>query len=92
MRNLLLKIEYDGTNYQGWQTQRVKGNIHKNTVQATIEKKLMQILQHKIILCSSGRTDSGVHARAQYANFRTPSAILPAKLKKHRRNLQEIKS
>ncbi|MFA5145304.1 MAG: tRNA pseudouridine(38-40) synthase TruA [Candidatus Omnitrophota bacterium] len=71
MRNLKLKIEYDGTNYCGWQVQR---NI-RQSIQATIEKALQKILQEKVRLIASGRTDAGVHAQAQIANFKTKSGI-----------------
>jgi len=78
MRNIKLEIEYDGSNYAGWQVQpRVCGK----TIQEVIEKKLRKILQEKIKLIVSGRTDSGVHARAQVANFFTHSNILLSRLK-----------
>jgi len=85
MRNIKLKIEYDGTNYCGWQVQ----NRHKSTknqtlprksIQETIEKTLRKILREKIRLIASGRTDAGVHALAQVANFRTNSDIILKKL------------
>ncbi len=69
MRNIKLIIEYDGTNYYGWQRQR---NTRK-TLQETIEKRLEQVLQEKVRLVASGRTDSGVHAIGQVVNFRTNS-------------------
>ena len=78
MRNLKLEIEYDGTNYAGWQVQpKARGK----TIQAVIERKLRKILQEKVKLIASGRTDSGVHARAQIANFLTSSRIPLDKLK-----------
>lgn len=70
MRNIKLTIEYDGTNYAGWQTQ----NSHKS-IQETIEKALKKILREKVRIIGSGRTDAGVHALAQVANFRTRSRI-----------------
>jgi tRNA pseudouridine38-40 synthase len=86
MRNISLDIEYDGTDYNGWQIQRrhaVKSRRGKSkTVQETIEKVLCKILQEKVRLIGSGRTDSGVHARAQIANFHTNSKIDPDKLLK----------
>ena len=57
-------IEYDGTNYVGWQKQK-----NGKSIQETIEKVLKNLLKHNIILYGSGRTDSGVHATAQSANF-----------------------
>jgi tRNA pseudouridine38-40 synthase len=63
-------IEYDGTNYQGWQVQP-KGL----TVQGVIEEKLALIVGETIHVISSGRTDSGVHAFGQVANFKTKSRL-----------------
>ncbi|MFH1778144.1 MAG: tRNA pseudouridine(38-40) synthase TruA [Candidatus Omnitrophota bacterium] len=76
MRNIRLVIEYDGTNYMGWQTQ--KKNL--KTIQGTIEKVLREILQEKVNIIGSGRTDRGVHALGQVANFKTKSSILTSKL------------
>jgi len=69
MRNIKLTIEYDGTNLSGWQVQ----NNGERTVQGFIEAALKKILKKKIKLIGSGRTDSGVHARGQVANFKTQS-------------------
>ncbi|MCU0651790.1 MAG: tRNA pseudouridine(38-40) synthase TruA [Candidatus Omnitrophica bacterium] len=77
MRNLKIEIEYDGTNYCGWQTQ--KGYPTKS-IQETLEKALHRILHHKVFLIGSGRTDAGVHALAQVANFKTNSDIAIDKL------------
>ncbi len=79
MRNLKLEIEYDGTNYCGWQIQ--KGHQSKS-IQETIEKTLRKILQEKIRLIASGRTDAGVHALAQVVNFQTNSNIALDKLQR----------
>jgi tRNA pseudouridine38-40 synthase len=70
MRNLKLVIEYDGTHYQGWQSQN-----NGLTIQDVFEKALSQILNQKIRLNGSGRTDSGVHALGQVANFKTESTL-----------------
>jgi len=70
MRNLCAFIEYDGANYHGWQRQ--KNSI---TIQEIIETSLEKILSHKVTLYGSGRTDTGVHAKEQTANFRTTSNI-----------------
>ncbi len=70
MRNIKLLIEYDGTNFVGWQSQ-----ANGRTVQAEITGVLEQILQGPVNLIGSGRTDSGVHARGQVANFRTESSL-----------------
>ena len=77
-RNLKLEIEYDGSNYCGWQVQK----SHRKSIQETIEKALRKILQEKIRLVASGRTDAGVHAKAQVANFLTNSDIALKKLQK----------
>lgn len=73
MRNIKLTIEYDGTNYCGWQIQ--KSNIKIKTIQGTIEGALKNILQENVKLIASGRTDAGVHAKGQVANFRTQSLL-----------------
>lgn len=82
MPNLKLQIEYDGTNYCGWQIQKPPNSRLRtpNSIQETIEKTLQQILQEKVKLIASGRTDAGVHALAQVANFQTKSAIPLKKL------------
>ncbi|MFC1510638.1 tRNA pseudouridine(38-40) synthase TruA [Candidatus Omnitrophota bacterium] len=69
MQNIKLTIEYDGTRFQGWQSQ----NKGQRTVQDEIEGALKKICKEKIRLIGSGRTDSGVHALAQVANFKTKS-------------------
>ena len=66
MRNIRLTIEYDGTDYFGWQIQK-----RKPTVQGEIKKVLERILEEKITLIGAARTDSGVHALGQVANFKT---------------------
>ncbi len=77
MRNIKLIIEYDGTNYAGWQIQVRK---HR-TIQGTIERAINKIIHEKVKLTGSGRTDSGVHAKAQVANFKTDSGISVEKLR-----------
>lgn len=85
MRNLRLQIEYDGTDYAGWQVQnRQPSSVSRRpqkTIQEVIEKALRKILREKVRLIASGRTDAGVHALGQVANFKTNSAIAPAKLR-----------
>lgn len=63
--NILLKIEYDGADFVGWQRQPDGPSI-----QSTIEELLQGVLQRRAVLYASGRTDSGVHAKSQYAMFR----------------------
>ena len=65
MRNIRLDICYDGTRYNGWQRQ----TSHDNTIQGKIETALSRILGEPIEISASGRTDTGVHARGQVANF-----------------------
>ena len=73
---VFLKIEYDGTNYCGWQIQP-----NGNTVQDEIAKAIERITGEKINLVGSGRTDAGVHALGQVAHFDTFSSIPPEKFK-----------
>ena len=69
MRNLRLDICYDGTRYRGWQRL---GNTDQ-TIQGKIETALSRILDEPIEISGSGRTDAGVHARGQVANFHCES-------------------
>ncbi len=69
MQNLRMTIQYDGTKYDGWQRQ---GNT-KNTIQEKIETVISRITGEEIELNGSGRTDAGVHALGQVANFKTDS-------------------
>ena len=68
MRNIKLTIEYDGKDFKGWQKQPNKLNI-----QGEIEKTIENITGEKVELIASGRTDAGVHAMGQVANFKTNS-------------------
>jgi tRNA pseudouridine38-40 synthase len=70
MRTLKLVIEYDGTDFVGWQTQ-----ANGRSVQEEIEKVLSSVLQEPVSLIGAGRTDSGVHARGQVGSFTTASAM-----------------
>jgi tRNA pseudouridine38-40 synthase len=69
-RNIRLTIKYDGTHYSGWQFQK-----NANTIQAVMKEALEKITGEKVNLIASGRTDSGVHAKAQVANFKTGSKL-----------------
>ena len=69
MRNIRLDICYDGTRYRGW--QRLPGK--DDTLQGKLETALSRILGEPIEISGSGRTDAGVHARGQVANFHTAS-------------------
>lgn len=70
MRNIKLVIEYDGKDFNGWQKQPNKLNI-----QGEIEKVIYSITGEEVNLIASGRTDAGVHAIGQVANFKTNSNI-----------------
>lgn len=70
--NIVLTISYDGTNFCGWQKQQKYGVESARTVQGEIEKALAKIHKGSTDIFGSGRTDSGVHARAQIANFYSP--------------------
>ena len=73
MRNLRLDICYDGTRYKGW--QRLPGT--ENTIQGKLERCLSKILGEPIEITGSGRTDAGVHALGQVANFHCESPMTP---------------
>lgn len=75
MRNIKLTIEYDGTGYCGWQKQ-----INGPSIQETLEKALKKITGQKVTLIGAGRTDSGVHALAQVANFKAKSRLTTKQL------------
>lgn len=70
MRNINLIIEYDGTNYCGWQSQK-----NANSIQETIQTAIEKITCSRPNLYGSGRTDKGVHAFGQTANFLTESKV-----------------
>lgn len=68
--NYKLTIQYDGTNYAGWQMQ-----INALSIQQVVSNAIEKILNEKINLIGSGRTDAGVHAFGQVANFRTEKIL-----------------
>ncbi len=70
MQNYKLIIEYDGTDYHGWQIQA--GDV---TIQAEIQNALSLMTKESIVLHGSGRTDAGVHALGQTASFKTGARI-----------------
>ena len=76
MYNFAMTIEYDGTDFLGWQIQ-----AEGRTVQSEIEASLHTILQEEIKVTAAGRTDTGVHAVGQVAHFRTSSSISLEKLR-----------
>lgn len=70
MRNIALKLRYDGTAYHGWQVQKTDVSVA-----GTLDKALTKICGHPVGVTGCGRTDAGVHALRYCANFRTESAI-----------------
>ena len=70
MNNYKLTIQYDGTNYAGWQIQ-----ADSKTIQQTLSEGIKVITGKDVNLIGSGRTDSGVHAFGQVANFKTDSEL-----------------
>jgi len=70
MFNYLVKIEYEGTNFVGWQSQK-----NGKSIQDSIEKALKKVLRTRIRIIGAGRTDKGVHAYSQAANFRCQKKI-----------------
>ncbi len=70
-----LTLEYDGTNYSGWQLQQ-----GQDSIQARLEAALAQLFNQPVRIYGSGRTDAGVHARGQVAAFNAPKAMEPAEV------------
>ena len=75
MRNIKLTIEYDGKNFAGWQTQPGKVSI-----QGEILNAIKEVTGEDVELNASGRTDAGVHALGQIANFKTNTNIEISKI------------
>lgn len=76
MLNVKMLIQYDGTRYEGWQVQKTT----EDTIQGKLENVLTRLFGYDVEVIGSGRTDAGVHARAQVANFHI----------KERRDLAEL--
>ena len=72
MQTIKLTLEYDGTNYAGWQRQ-----ADQPTVQAALERVIGQVAQATLSVVGAGRTDSGVHALGQVASLRTERRLSP---------------
>jgi tRNA pseudouridine38-40 synthase len=72
MRNIKLTLAYDGTDFSGWQIQP-----GQTTVQGTLSDVLEKITQLQPVIYGAGRTDAGVHAAGQVANFKTESPLSP---------------
>ena len=76
MNNIKLTLEYDGTNYYGWQKQ--KG---MKTIQGEIEEALLIVTKEKCEVTGSTRPDAGVHAKWLVANFKTNSTVPPERFR-----------
>jgi tRNA pseudouridine38-40 synthase len=76
-KNIKLILEYDGSGYHGWQRQ-----VGMTTVQEVLEEKIGTMTGETVNVIASGRTDAGVHALHQVANFKTRTHLHPATLKK----------
>ncbi|MEN8077007.1 tRNA pseudouridine(38-40) synthase TruA [Clostridioides difficile] len=76
MNNIKITLEYDGTNYYGWQKQ--KG---MKTIQGEIEEALFAVTKEVCEVTGSSRTDAGVHAKGFVANFKTNSKVPPNKFR-----------
>ena len=74
MKRILLTVEYDGTNYAGWQRQ-----INGLAVQQVLEEALQKATGERIVITGASRTDAGVHALGQAVHFDTESRIPPEK-------------
>lgn len=72
--NILLEIEYDGAPFSGWQRQKTHPSV-----QAVIEDVLRGFTHQKTVLYGASRTDAGVHAKGQMANFESPPLLSPEK-------------
>jgi tRNA pseudouridine38-40 synthase len=77
MQNYMVVLSYDGTDFHGWQRQP-----KKRTIQGTLEDALARIAQKKVAVIGAGRTDAGVHARGQVANFKAVLRLNEDELKK----------
>jgi tRNA pseudouridine38-40 synthase len=72
MRNIKITIQYDGTDYSGWQVQ-----VKETTIQELLEKALFAVTGEQTRITGAGRTDAGVHALEQAAAFKTGSTLGP---------------
>ncbi len=75
-KNIKLVIEYEGTNYSGWQSQD-----GPKTIQDEIQKAIFKVTNCQVNLIAAGRTDAGVHALGQAANFRIEHRLEPLRYK-----------
>ena len=77
MLNFKITVQYDGTRYNGW--QRLSDD--PNTIQGKIEDVLSRMTGHRVEINASGRTDKGVHALGQVANFKINTELTAAEIK-----------
>lgn len=79
MRNIKLTIEYDGTPFNGWQRQRPAppggGQRGQPSIQGEVERAAQEVTGERVTVIGAGRTDAGVHALGQVANFRTTTRL-----------------
>lgn len=78
-QNYKITLQYEGTRYDGWQRQ---GNT-ENTIQGKLEHILSKMTGHEVEIHGSGRTDAGVHAMGQVANFHLDEEVSPEQVKKY---------
>lgn len=76
MRNFKIVLQYEGTRYRGWQRQVST----ENTIQGKLEALLSKMTGQKIEIIASGRTDAGVHALGQVANFHADTQMSPEEI------------
>lgn len=76
MKNIKLVIEYDGSQYFGWQKQK-----NSRSIQGTLEQVLSEVLKEDIEVIGCSRTDAGVHAKAYVLNFKSETKIPAEKIK-----------
>ncbi len=77
MRRFRLTLEYDGSDFEGWQVQ-----ARGRTVQGVVEAGLAEVLRESVRIYAAGRTDAGVHARGQVAHFDAATRLQPLELRK----------
>ncbi len=77
MRNIKLTLSYDGTDFRGWQIQP-----GQPTVQGAVADVLEKLTQSRLMVQGAGRTDAGVHAAGQVANFKTQSSLTPGQFQR----------
>ena len=73
-QNIKMVISYDGSRYLGW--QRLGGEQRKQSIQGTLEMALEELFGQSVSIIGSGRTDAGVHAMGQVANFLIEERVL----------------